>query len=130
THVPVVTPDVLADPRIRLAAEVREAGKGSAHRAVLAVPLVSKNRVIGGLVVVDRTGRRFEAEAIALAEAFARHAAVAFENAQLHADAERRRSIAEKLAAVGRLVSDSLEPQVVADRVVEGPRGLPGPAAA
>lgn len=126
TAMPVVTPDILNDSRIRLTPEVREAGRESGHRAVLAVPLVVKGRVLGGLVVVDRTGRRFEAEEIALAEAFASQAAVAFENAQLHADAERRRAIAEKLAAVGNLVSESLEPQVVADRIVESLRGLLG----
>lgn len=126
TAAAVVTLDVLSDARIRLAPEVREAGKNSGHRAALAVPLLVKDRVIGGLVVVDRTGRHFGSEEIALAEAFASQAAVAFENAQLHAEAGRRRSIAEKLAAIGHLVSESLEPHIVADRIVESPRSLLG----
>ena len=130
TAAPVVTPDILVDPRIHLAPEIREAGHKSDHRAVLAVPLLVKDRVIGGLVVVDRTGHRFGPEEIGLVEAFASQAAVAFENAHLHAEAKRRRSVAEKLAAIGHLVSDSLEPQVVASRIVEGPRDLLGAPAA
>ncbi|HLE45174.1 MAG TPA: hypothetical protein VJB36_14280, partial [Methylomirabilota bacterium] len=41
------------------------------------------------------------------------------ENARLYADAERRRREAESLAEVGRLLSHSLEPREVAQRIVD-----------
>jgi GAF domain-containing protein len=123
---PVTTSDVLDDPRIVLGPEARDRLEGSRHRAVLALPLVVKDRPIGGVVVGDATGRVFTGEQIALAQAFVDQAATAFENAQLHAETTRQRQIAERLAEVGRLVSESLDLEEVAQRIADSVRSLLG----
>ena len=61
-----------------------------------------------------------------MATAFASRAALALENAYLFEESQRRRMIAEHLADVGRLLSHSLDPQVVAARVVESVQALFG----
>ncbi len=108
TRRPVVTPDLLADPRATPTPEVRAALERSGFRAVLAVPLTVKDRVIGALAVADRTGRVFDAEAIALAQTFADQAAVALENARLFGETGERLRETETLLAVAQILSRSL----------------------
>ena len=86
-----VTNDVLDDDRIGLSHEARNRFGDDGVRAALAVPMVAYDRVVGVLVVADRLGRTFTVENTRLAEALADHAAVAFENARLYDEAERRR---------------------------------------
>lgn len=83
TQQPVVTEDVLADPRVTLTSEMRDAVARTTHRAALAVPLLAAGRIAGALVLADRAGRRFSGEDIALARAFADQAAGALENSAL-----------------------------------------------
>jgi PAS domain S-box-containing protein len=116
---PVATNNLLADPRIAVnPADVPDFSR-CGHLAVLAVPLIIKSRVIGALSIRDRTGRVFTAEEIQLAQAFGDQAALALENARLFEEAERRRKAAESLAAVGRLVSESLNSAEVGRRIVD-----------
>jgi GAF domain-containing protein len=49
---PVSTPDVIEDPRITLAPETRDALAQFEHRAILALPLVAGERVIGALAAL------------------------------------------------------------------------------
>ncbi|MGH7268320.1 MAG: GAF domain-containing protein, partial [Candidatus Rokuibacteriota bacterium] len=105
---PVTTSDVFTDPRVTLTAAVRaRVGRGPYH-AVLAVPLLVKDEVIGALTVVDRLGRHFDEEAVALAQAFADQAAVAVENARLFEETGQRLRETETLLAVGRVLSQTL----------------------
>ena len=127
---PVTTHDVLADPRITLTPEARGRIERSGYRAVLALPLLVNDVVIGALVVGDQAARAFEADEIRLAQAFADQAAVALENARLYAEATRRRWEAEVLGDVGRLFAQSLDPEEVARRTAESLRGLLGAKAA
>ena len=113
------TPDVAADPRLTYTPETRAELEAREHRAMLAVPLLVTGRVLGALIVGDATGRRFTAEEIARAEAFADQAALALENARLYAEAEGRRREAEVLAEVARTVGAALEPDVVLARIAE-----------
>ncbi len=69
-----------------LPAEIRGHIEQAGFRAVLAVPLLFKNRVIGALGVGDRAERVFDAEELRLAQAFADQAATALENARLFGD--------------------------------------------
>jgi len=80
----VVTADVLTDPRLTLPTAVRAGLESTPIRAVLALPLLCEGRVIGALSIGDGAGRTFDAEALALAQLFAVHAATAFANAQLY----------------------------------------------
>jgi signal transduction histidine kinase len=92
---PVATPDVLSDARITLAPESRERIERSGYHAVLAVPLLIRGRVIGGLAVGDVSGRAFKSEEVRLLQRFAAQAAIAIENVQLYAEERAARSEAE-----------------------------------
>ncbi len=98
----VVSPDVLTDSRITVTPEVSDR---MVIRAVIAVPLLVKERAIGVLVVGDEAGRVFDAEEICLAETFADQAALALENARLYEEAQR--SLADLRTAQEQLVRDT-----------------------
>lgn len=97
---PTVAADVLTDPRVVLAGDNRWQLEASGLRAVLAVPLLGKEAVVGALTVADGVGRSFDAEEIRLAQVFADQASIALENARLYQRAGER---AEKLTALSRL---------------------------
>jgi len=84
---PVTTPDQLNDPRIAVTPELRSTLELGPDRSVLAVPLLSHERVIGVLTLGDRVGRQFRQDDILLAQGFAEQAALALENARLYAEA-------------------------------------------
>ena len=84
TRQPVPTADLLEDPRVVLSPEARQAVSASGDGAALALPLLVQGRVVGAVMVRDRTGRSWTGEDIALARAFADQAAVALENSHLY----------------------------------------------
>ncbi len=92
---PVLTPNILTDPRVVLTPELRAAIENAQYHAVLAVPLLVQDRVVGALGIGDLAGRSFGAEDIEIVRAFADQAAIAVENHQLYGD------LREALAAVG-----------------------------
>jgi GAF domain-containing protein len=122
----VVSNDVLNDPRIRFAPEVRAFIEASPGRTVLAVPLIVKGQVIGGLSLADVAGRIFGAEDVRLTQAFADQAAVALENARLFDEAERRRVEAETLDGLVRTISATLDVDSVLRHVAAAARELCG----
>jgi len=65
-------------------------------RALLAVPLIIKDEVYGGITVYHPEPREFSAEEIELAVSFADQAALAIENARLREQAERTAVAAER----------------------------------
>ena len=89
----------------------------SGERAMLAVPLRVKGRIIGSLSVADREGRVFLDADAALLQGFADQAALALDNARLFGEAERRRREAELLAQLARSVNESLDLHVVLQRI-------------
>ena len=115
----VASPDVVDDPRIQYEDHVRAAVATNQDRALIAVPLLVRERLSGSLVVADRTGRVFDAEDLRLAEAFADQAALALENARLYAETTRRRQEAEELARLARGLTESLDIDAVAARIVD-----------
>ncbi|MGE5528546.1 MAG: GAF domain-containing protein [Patescibacteria group bacterium] len=66
------------------------------YTSVFSVPLLSKDRVYGGIVLYYRSPRRFTEEEIELAVSFAGQAALAIENTQLRAQAEENAVAAER----------------------------------
>src|SRR5262249_38318211 len=84
---PFTTPDFLPAPRVALTPELRATFEHAPYRSVLAVPLLSHERVIGVLALGDRKGREFRQEEVLLAQGFAEQAALALENARLYAEA-------------------------------------------
>lgn len=121
---PVFTADLLSDPRVRLPAEVRARIEPAPYRAVLAVPLVAKEQIIGSLSLADPAGRAFSPEDVRLVEAFAAQAALALENARLYAEATHRWREAEQLARVARTLTESLDVATVADHIAESALSL------
>ena len=91
----VVAADVLEHPDVSYPPDARALLAGTEYRAVMAIPLIAHDRVLGALAVGARIGRRFEAREIALLAAFADHAAVSFHNARLYDESERARAAAE-----------------------------------
>src|SRR2546426_713815 len=111
----VTSADILADPAIQLSPWVRERIRASGYRAVVGVPLVTHERVIGALGLGADPGSTFSREELQTLEALADQAALAFENARLYASARdslvRLRETqaqlvqAAKMSALGQLVS-------------------------
>jgi len=64
--------------------------------ALLAVPLMTKGNVYGGIVLYYKQARQFTDEEISLAMTYASQAALAIENARLRAQAERAAVAAER----------------------------------
>ncbi len=92
---PVMTPDLLRDPRIVVGPDLAARLASAPHRAGLAVPLIAHGEVIGALFLGDRVGRRFTPDEVRLAENFADQAAIAFSNARLYEGERRARNEAE-----------------------------------
>jgi PAS domain S-box-containing protein len=111
---PVITQDLLNDPRLIVPPSLRESLIADDRRSVLAVPLFAQEAVVGVLVITDRQGRVFRDEEIRLVQVFADQAALALENARLYAEvrtqlrqlenAQAQLLQAGKLAAVGQLI--------------------------
>ena len=116
---PVWSEDVFADPRLRVADDVRRGMTHAGDGAVLAVPLRLKGQVIGALSVADRAGRRFTAGEIDTLQAFADQAAVAVDNARLYEEATRQRRESEVVAALAAEINRSLDLDRVLQQVAE-----------
>ena len=117
---PIVTPDLLDDPRIPQPPEQRARMERAPFRAVMALPLLVQERMVGVLVLGDRAGRVFSDEEIRLAQAFADHAAQAIWNARQFAETERREREARALFEVTRRLAATLDTVEILDIVVEG----------
>jgi PAS domain S-box-containing protein len=98
-HESVLTLDVLNDPRFILTPDVRARIEQTQLRAVLCVPLVVKDRLIGALTVADRPGREFDDDDLQLAQTVADQAALALGNAQHYEDARHTRDFLQSIAA-------------------------------
>jgi GAF domain-containing protein len=83
---PVQVPDVLDAPGYALAPVLSEAG----FHALLALPLLRAERVIGALGVRRRAAGAFGADTLDLLQTFASHSALAIQNAQLFEELEHK----------------------------------------
>jgi signal transduction histidine kinase/CheY-like chemotaxis protein len=117
---PIVTSDLLEDPRIPQPPDQRARMERAPFRAVMALPLLLQERMVGVLVLGDRAGRVFSDEEIRLAQAFADHAAAAIRNARLFAETERRERESGALFEVTRRLAATLDTEEILDIVAEG----------
>lgn len=92
TGAPYFTEDYQADERFVHRHYIDDAVDGERIRAILGVPLLVEGRVIGALLAVHRTVRRFPPDEVSLLMSFAAHASVALENARLFARLDEPRS--------------------------------------
>ena len=94
-------------------------------RHAMAVPLVSRGRLLGVLVLARRaSGRPFSREDLTAFEGLAVQAAVAVDNAALFVEAGRRRREAEVLAELARSINAAHDVGTVLQRVVDGAKEL------
>jgi GAF domain-containing protein/DNA-binding response OmpR family regulator/HAMP domain-containing protein len=80
TRQPVQVPDILDEG---YQSRLRELLVRSGHRAILAVPLLREERLLGGLVVIRKSPGKFSPDAIDLLTTFATQSALAIQNARL-----------------------------------------------
>src|SRR5437660_221062 len=92
---PLITTDMLNDPRLRYPSAMRAGLARAGYRAGMAVPLLIGGEPIGALAVAAGRGRVFDGDARRLLEAFADQAAVALHNARLFAAERAARAGAE-----------------------------------
>ena len=97
-HESVLTLDVLNDPRFTLTPKMRERIEQAQLQAVLCVPLVVKDRLIGALTVADHPGREFDNDDLRLAQTVADQAALALGNALHYEDARHTRDFLQSIA--------------------------------
>ena len=116
---PVWSKDVLEDSVLPVPDDMRRRIMAAGNRAVLAVPMRAKGRIIGGLSIAHDTPRDFAAPTIALLQTFADQAALALENARLYDETERRRREAEELARFARVLTETLDLKALGTRIVE-----------
>ncbi len=105
-----------------LVPEHRAADERLGYTHWLGVPVLAGQRVIG--VFAFRARRPFTANDQELAEAFAAQAAVALEQTRLYREAQRYAERMRALADVERLLSETLDLDVVAQRVADSVRTL------
>jgi two-component system, NtrC family, sensor kinase len=82
---PIQVPDILATPA---ESRVRSALVRAGYKALLAVPLVRENHLIGGLTVIRKATGEFAPEVIELLRTFATQSALAIQNARLFLEIE------------------------------------------
>src|SRR5262245_15659864 len=84
---PIQLADIFEAP---VASRVRDALVRTGYRALLAVPLVRENRLLGGLTVIRKATGAFTPEVIALLQTFATQSALAIQNARLFREIEQK----------------------------------------
>ncbi|HEY6641331.1 GAF domain-containing sensor histidine kinase [Povalibacter sp.] len=83
-----------------------------ADNAVIGVPIFGgTGQLIGAFGIGAQPPRRFEASDVAMLQLFARHAAIAIQNAVRYEREQRRSERMALIAQVSRLVSSELEPE-------------------
>jgi signal transduction histidine kinase len=86
--------------------------------AYYGVPITIADTVLG-VVELTAPGGRLSEDERAVMDALAGHAAVALRTARLLGESERRRRTAEALAEMGRALAESLDADVVAQRIAD-----------
>ncbi len=93
-------------------------------RAVLATPIVAQERLLGVLAFHRATVGDWSPNEIALAEAVAREAAVAFDTSRLLRESDRRLAEQQALLKAGEALTSDLRFDTVIERLVDELRSL------
>jgi len=88
TREPTQIPDILQDSTYQF--RLRDALVRGSYRALLAVPLLREDRIIGGLIVNRKTPGAFSPDVIELLRTFATQSALAIQNARLFQEIEEK----------------------------------------
>ena len=106
-------PDLSVDPVWRDSSFAK-----AGYRAGLEAPILLRDDVIGVIGVLQRTPRYYVPEDVSLLSAFAEHAALAVDRAQLRAQRESRLRETERLLAVSQAAASTLDVAEVARRTL------------
>jgi signal transduction histidine kinase len=98
---PVQMADIATEPGYAARAPMLRAG----YRAILAVPLLREDSLVGGLVLCRKTPGAFASETVELVQTLANQSVLAIENAELFEELERK---GRELEAVSRHKSEFL----------------------
>jgi GAF domain-containing protein/CheY-like chemotaxis protein len=109
--------DLLTDPRITLPDFFRERVEEEGTRAAVGLPLIARGAVVGALVLSDEAGRIFSGDDRRILTIFADQAALALENARLHAAAVRRGAELTALLRATGAVMGQLDLRETLDRI-------------
>ncbi|MEH1938865.1 MAG: PAS domain S-box protein [Nostoc sp.] len=92
----------------------------------MSVPLIVRGRVLGVMILVSSSGRRYDTKSLMLAEELATRAAIAVDNARLYTEAQQSQQAAiraasrtARLQTITAALSESLTPTQVAEVIVE-----------
>jgi signal transduction histidine kinase len=88
TREPTQIPDILHDDTYQT--RVRDTVVRAGYRALLAVPLLREDHILGGLIVNRRTPGEFAPDVIGLLRTFAAQSALAIQNARLFQEIEEK----------------------------------------
>ncbi len=112
---PVLLNDALADPRV-----IRIPNTPDEEEAIIIVPLISGDEVIGAMNIARRGGAEvsFSDPDFELVQLFAGQAAVAITNARLYEQLRERADAQKALAEIAAQIASLHEPQTVLDRAV------------
>src|SRR5262245_19700866 len=117
---PLAVPDVFADDRVVALEWWREQGLRSFYGA----PVMLGDTMLAVLALNGLGPFEFDASDLELLESLTAQAAMAIGNAQLSLESERRLRTAEALAEVGRLRSQVLDVQNVAQQIADSLRAV------
>ncbi len=112
---PVFSPDVQAQP-LPMYDEVweeagmtlREVVQQRGYRAILAVPLISKDRVLGSICIYWDEAHPYNEQEVRLLTGLADQAAITIENARLYEETGRRSREIQALYAIANTITQSL----------------------
>lgn len=113
---PVLVPDIGMDQRFDGHATIVPEAKA---RSVLCVPMLSKDRIIGGLELVNKRGTPFGQDDLDLLSAIATSATAAIENARLYQERGRRLAETTVLCEMAQQTTSSLAFDQVLDAIVQ-----------
>ena len=117
---PVFSANPLDDPQITLTAEQRQLLEATTRKAALAVPLIVKDEVIGGLLVADAGRRLFRDDEVRLAQRFGDQAALALHNADILREVTVREERLEALLDASRELSRIQSVEALLSTLAEG----------
>jgi PAS domain S-box-containing protein len=127
----LTTPNFLADPNLWVGPERRAQIEAEGFKAAAAVPLISKVRVHGALLVHYWDERVVSAEEMQALSLLAEQASIALENARLYTEATRRAERLRELTELSQSITASLDTGDVMQRIVDAAAGMaPGAMAA
>src|SRR5204863_497917 len=105
---------------------LRDAVRHQGVRAILAVPLVSKDALVGVLSVAWEEAHTYDEREVRLLAGLAQQAAVALDRARVHSAAVRRADELGALLRAARTVMAGLDPLATLEQIVHEAAGIAG----